>query len=112
MSAIAPLWNSLMLDRQASTSLQDQIVAYFRDAALSGRLPAGTRLPSSRELARDQGLARITVVQAYDRLVAEGYVLGRVGAGMYVAEGVATTAPRAVPGAPVSANPTALTMMT
>ncbi|TWB20701.1 GntR family transcriptional regulator [Nitrospirillum amazonense] len=109
MCAIAPLWNSLMLDRQASTSLQDQIVAYFRDAALSGRLPAGTRLPSSRELARDQGLARITVVQAYDRLVAEGYVLGRVGAGMYVAEGVATTAPRAVPGAPASGSPTAPT---
>lgn len=109
MSAIAPLWNSLMLDRQASMSLQDQIVAYFRDAALSGRLPAGTRLPSSRELARDQGLARITVVQAYDRLVAEGYVLGRVGAGMYVAEGVATIAPRAVPGTPVSGSPTAPT---
>ncbi|MEA1673957.1 PLP-dependent aminotransferase family protein [Nitrospirillum sp. BR 11163] len=95
--AIAPLWNSLMLDRQAPTSLQDQIVAYFRAAALSGRLPAGTRLPSSRELARDQGLARITVVQAYDRLVAEGYVAARAGAGMYVADDVAAAAtPRPV----------------
>src|SRR5260370_11493215 len=83
---IAPLWNSLALDRGAARSLQDQIVDYFRAAVLEGRLKAGTRVPSSRALAADHGVARITVVQAYERLVSEGYLAARPGSGLFVAE--------------------------
>src|SRR5690349_16617526 len=85
---VSPLWNSLMLDRGAALSLQDQIVAHFRASVLAGRLKAGTRVPSSRTLATDAGVARITAVQAYDRLVAEGYLTARRGAGMFIAESV------------------------
>ena len=83
---ISPLWNSLALDRAAARSLQDQIVEYFRAAVLDGRLKAGTRVPSSRALAADHGVARITAVQAYERLVAEGYLASRPGSGLFVAE--------------------------
>jgi hypothetical protein len=44
----SPLWSTLALDRSATASLQDQIVGYFRDAVLSGRLKGGARVPSSR----------------------------------------------------------------
>jgi GntR family transcriptional regulator/MocR family aminotransferase len=83
---VSPLWNSLALDRAAARSLQDQIVAYFRGAVLEGRLKAGTRVPSSRALAADHAVARITAVQAYERLVAEGYLAARPGSGLFVAE--------------------------
>jgi GntR family transcriptional regulator/MocR family aminotransferase len=83
---ISPLWNSLALDRGAARSLQDQIVDYFRAAVLEGRLKAGTRVPSSRALAADHGVARITAVQAYERLVSEGYLAARPGSGLFVAE--------------------------
>jgi len=83
---VSPLWNSLALDRAAARSLQDQIVDYFRAGVLEGRLKAGTRVPSSRALAGDHGIARITAVQAYERLVAEGYLAARPGSGLFVAE--------------------------
>jgi GntR family transcriptional regulator/MocR family aminotransferase len=86
--AASPLWNSLALDREAPLPLQEQIAAYFRAAVLHGRLRAGTRVPSSRALAADHGVARITAVQAYDRLVAEGYLVARAGAGLFVADSV------------------------
>jgi GntR family transcriptional regulator/MocR family aminotransferase len=57
----------------------------LRDALRSGRLAPGTRLPSSRSLARDLGLARNTVAAAYAQLVAEGWLEGRQGAGTRVA---------------------------
>jgi GntR family transcriptional regulator/MocR family aminotransferase len=81
---LSPLWNSLALDRRRP--LQDQIFAYFREGVLAGRLKAGTVVPSSRALAAEHGIARITAVQSYERLVAEGYLVPRAGAGLYVTE--------------------------
>ncbi len=83
-----PLWNVLALQRQASLSLQDQIVAFFRDAVLRGALKPGARLPSSRQLAAELGVARITAVEAFDRLAAEGYFETRRGVGRFVAHTV------------------------
>src|ERR1700689_763251 len=60
----------------------------LRDAVKSGRLQAGTRLPSSRSLALDLGIARNTVAEAYGQLVAEGWLATRQGAGTWVAERV------------------------
>lgn len=51
-----------------------------------GHLTAGTRLPASRALALDLGVARSTVVTAYDQLVAEGYLEARRGAGIFVCD--------------------------
>jgi GntR family transcriptional regulator/MocR family aminotransferase len=66
----------------------------LRDAIRSGRLAAGTRLPSSRALADDLELARTTVAEAYAQLEAEGYVIARRGAGTWVAELGCVPSPR------------------
>lgn len=56
----------------------------LRAAVLDGRLPAGSRLPSTRNLAAQYGVARGTVLIAFEQLQAEGYLEGRVGAGTFV----------------------------
>src|SRR5690606_38867549 len=61
----------------------DRIGGIYRsvvEAIVSGRLRPGDRLPPSRRLAEELGVARVTVTSAYERLVAEGYLEGRVGA--------------------------------
>ncbi|MBM2615306.1 PLP-dependent aminotransferase family protein [Actinoplanes sp. LDG1-06] len=57
----------------------------LRAAIVDGRLPAGERLPPTRALAADLGVARGSVAGAYERLVAEGYLTSKVGAGTFVA---------------------------
>src|SRR5436190_15844045 len=57
----------------------------LRGAIREGRLAAGTRLPSTRALALDLGIARGTVVEAYAQLRAEGYLRAARGAGTWVA---------------------------
>lgn len=59
--------------------------ATLRDAVRTGRLAAGLRLPSSRTLASDLGVARNTVAEAYGQLVAEGWLIARQGSGTRVA---------------------------
>ncbi|BCJ45471.1 GntR family transcriptional regulator [Actinoplanes ianthinogenes] len=66
----------------------------LRAAVADGRLPAGHRLPASRVLAADLGVSRGSVAGAYERLVAEGHLTARVGAGTFVA---AARAPRQPP---------------
>jgi GntR family transcriptional regulator/MocR family aminotransferase len=58
----------------------------LRDAVRSGRLASGVRLPSSRTLAADLGVARNTVAEVYGQLVAEGWLTARTGSGTVVAE--------------------------
>jgi GntR family transcriptional regulator/MocR family aminotransferase len=55
-----------------------------RSEILSGRLRPGTRLPATRDLARQYGLARGTIVNAFDQLGSEGYIEGNVGSGTFV----------------------------
>lgn len=69
--------------------LSRQLYLWFRNAALSGSLAAGERLPSSRELAEQLGISRTVVIMAYEQLLAEGFVVGRHGSGTYIAEGLA-----------------------
>jgi len=56
----------------------------LRSEILQGRLRPGMRLPATRDLARQYGLARGTIVNAFDLLGSEGYVEGSVGSGTYV----------------------------
>jgi GntR family transcriptional regulator/MocR family aminotransferase len=72
--------------------------AALREAARSGRLLPGTRLPSSRALAADLGIARNTVADSYSQLVAEGWLAARPGSGTWVAERAGP--PPAAPAAP------------
>ena len=59
----------------------------LRRAIRDGRLAPGTRVPSTRALARDLGVARGTVTEAYDQLVAEGWLAARQGSGTVVGVG-------------------------
>ncbi len=61
-----------------------QLYLQIRLAILSGRLGAGTKLPSTRALASELTVARTSVVAAYEQLLAEGYVSGKIGSGTYI----------------------------
>jgi len=63
-------------------ALHDQL----RAAILAGRLSPGLRLPASRALAAGLGVSRNSVLAAYDLLASEGYLSGRAGAGVFVAD--------------------------
>ena len=65
------------LDRASRTPLTRQIYMQVRSAVLSGALRPGTRMPSSRAMASKLGVARASVVLAYEHLLAEGYVESR-----------------------------------
>lgn len=69
----------------SSAPLHRQLYEGLRRAILSGQLGAAARLPSTRALAAQMGVARMTVVNAYEQLLAEGYIEGKVGSGSYVA---------------------------
>lgn len=72
------------LDRSAEEPLYRQIYGGIREGILQGRLNPGLRLPSSRDLADLLGVSRNTVLNAFDQLLAEGYLETRVGAGTFV----------------------------
>src|SRR5881227_4131187 len=57
----------------------------MRAEILEGRLRPGVRLPATRDLARQYGLSRGTIVNAFDQLASEGYIEGNVGSGTFVA---------------------------
>jgi GntR family transcriptional regulator/MocR family aminotransferase len=81
-----PVWGSLALDRSSGASLQDQIVQFFRVAIAEGRVQGGQRVSSSRQLALECSISRTTAVEAYERLIEEGYLVARPGAGIFVAD--------------------------
>ena len=62
------------------------LYAALRAEILDGRLRAGSRLPATRDLARQYGLSRGTIVAAFDQLISEGYIEGSVGSGTYVSK--------------------------
>jgi GntR family transcriptional regulator/MocR family aminotransferase len=66
--------------------LTGEIYRQLRRAIIDGRLPPGGRLPPTRELAAQLGVSRTTVTVAYDRLMGEGFITGRVGAGTFVSD--------------------------
>jgi len=73
------------LDRSASRPLRTQLEASLREAIRGGRLRAGERLPSTRELARALGVSRGMVQECYGQLLAEGYLTSRTGSATRVA---------------------------
>ncbi|MBR0554496.1 PLP-dependent aminotransferase family protein [Ciceribacter sp. L1K23] len=76
----------IRIDRDDESSVTAQLASGLRELILSGRLAAGERLPSSRTLAKDQGVSRTTAVTVYEQLMAEELIYSRVGAGAYVSE--------------------------
>lgn len=74
-------------------SRQNAVFERLRRGILAGTLLPGARLPATRHLAEELGVARQTVVLAYERLAAEGYVRARMGSGTYVAPDLPDAAP-------------------
>jgi GntR family transcriptional regulator/MocR family aminotransferase len=74
------------LDQSSSVPLRGQLREQLRAAARDARLRPGVQLPSTRVLARRLGVSRGVVVDAYEQLVAEGYLVSRSGAGTSVTD--------------------------
>ena len=86
------------LDRAAPEPLHRQLEQALRGAVREGRLIPGSALPSTRALADQLAVSRGIVVEAYEQLVAEGYLASRPGGATTVARGgVGMSEPRALP---------------
>ena len=78
---------SIDLDKASETPLSRQIYGQIAQSIRGGNIPSGTRLPSSRMLARLLGVSRNTVLAAFDDLAADDLLRGEKGAGMRVRNG-------------------------
>ena len=76
----------LHIDPAASDPIFEQLAQRVKEEVAGGRLGAGDRLPSVRELARELAINPNTVARAYERLEAEGVIVRRQGAGCFVTE--------------------------
>jgi GntR family transcriptional regulator/MocR family aminotransferase len=85
-------------------SRQQAVFDRLRLGILAGTLPCGARLPPTRALAEELGVARQTVVLAYERLASEGYVRARTGSGTYVAPDLPDAAPASAAPPPTAAS--------
>src|SRR6188474_408089 len=90
----------LELRRDDPAPLHRQLELELRSAIRSGRLAAGTALPSSRSLADQLSLSRGVVVEAYEQLVAEGYLTSRPGGATRVAGSLGPTHDATMPARP------------
>ncbi|HST19575.1 MAG TPA: PLP-dependent aminotransferase family protein [Blastocatellia bacterium] len=82
--SIAVSFTTVSLDNSSPDPLYRQLYDWLRGAILTGQLRPGTRLQSTRELANELGVSRNTVMNAFEQLLAEGYLEGQVGSGTYV----------------------------
>jgi DNA-binding transcriptional MocR family regulator len=77
---------AIALDREGEEPIYRQLIRHIRMQIESGTLPAGARLPASRDLARQLNISRISVVNAYAELRAEGYLSAHAGRGTFVSK--------------------------
>lgn len=91
------------LDRASTVSLHHQLERHLRHSIRSGQLAGGSTMPSSRALADRLGVARGVVVEAYEQLIAEGYLLSRLGSSTRVAE-IPTPPTQPEPPTPIEAQ--------
>ena len=85
---------SITIDHGSPRPVSIQLYVALRDLILSGGFAVGERLPASRTLARELALSRTTVIDAFDRLTAEGLIESRIGAGAYVSRALEADRPR------------------
>ena len=82
------------IERDTELPLHEQVERSIREKIQAGRLAAGARLPSTRSLAKELGISRGVVTEAYSQLAAEGYLLTSQGAPVRVARTVRTSGAR------------------
>jgi len=80
-SSLTPV---IAVSRKSSTPLHRQIYDSFRDLIVQGNLMSGQQIPSTRTLAKELGISRFPVLNAYAQLLGEGYFEGRIGSGTVV----------------------------
>ena len=86
MVKLATAFELALPPRDPSVPAYRWLYASLRAEILSGRMSPGARLPSTRDLANQYGLARGTIVNAFEQLKSEGYVEGSVGSGTRVSK--------------------------
>jgi GntR family transcriptional regulator/MocR family aminotransferase len=86
MAKRATVFELVLPQRNSGMSAYRWLYGVLRAEILEGRLRPGARLPATRDLARQYGLARGTIVNAFEQLKSEGYVDGSVGSGTYVSK--------------------------
>ena len=74
------------LDGTSGVPLHRQLYEGLRDAIVAGRMPAGTRLPSTRMLAETMGVSRSTIISSFAQLHSEGYLQATTGSGTFVSD--------------------------
>jgi len=77
---------AISLDKTSSQPMFEQLAQNLRQLILSKKISGGAKIPSSRQLAAELSVSRVTIVTAYDQLIAEGYLQGRHGAGVFVVD--------------------------
>ena len=87
-AAKGALLSTLEINRSSSAPIYRQIEDFLRQMILDGALLPSQKLPSTRELALELGVSRITIKSVYEQLISEGYVQGKTGAGTFVSEGL------------------------
>jgi GntR family transcriptional regulator/MocR family aminotransferase len=75
---------AIALDPSSGVPLYRQLYEILRKAILERKLRAGTQLPSTRALAEELGVSRNTVINAFEQLLAEGYIEGKAGSGTFI----------------------------
>ena len=80
----SPILPLIVIDRNAPNALYQQIYDAYRRAIVGRMLRPGQRVPSTRTLAKELGVSRIPILNAYAQLLAEGYFESRIGAGTVV----------------------------
>src|SRR5947199_3386092 len=82
----------IRLDRTAAEPLHQQLYRQIRDELVSGSFTDNSsRLPSTRALAADLGISRLTVNIAFEKLHAEGYLRSKIGSGTFVVDSLPET---------------------
>jgi len=84
----------IAVDRTAAEPLHQQIYEVYRARIQGGNLQPGQPVPSTRALALELGISRMPVINAYDRLISEGYFESRAGAGTFVSRSQHDEVPR------------------
>lgn len=85
-SLMAKSYRGIILDDNSEIPLHRQLMTVFRDAILTGKMQAGERVLSSRELCAYFGISRNTALTALGQLQAEGYLIAVQGSGTFVAD--------------------------
>ncbi len=86
--ATAAIFPLVPFERTCSVPFYKQIYEGYRAAILTGRLSPGQRLPSTRALAADLKISRLPILTAFEQLLHEGYIEGKIGLGTFVKDSI------------------------